>query len=52
MRRRLVADGAVSTLEDAEARELYHTLSEKLPANRDLDRPRRRSVNCTSEHRK
>ena len=46
----LLLDEAVSTLEDAEARELYRLLSEQAAADdRDLDRPRaRRWWRCTS----
>ena len=46
----LLLDEAVSTLEDAEARDLYALLAERLPRrDRDLDRPRRGAGRrCTS----
>ena len=46
----LLLDEAVSTLEDAEARDLYALLAERLPRDdRHLDRPRRGAGRrCTS----
>ena len=49
----LLLDEAVSTLEDAEARDLYALLTERLPRHDgDLDRPRRGAGRAAPAHRR